>query len=1154
MIEFIVAAVIVALGVVAMRLNDRLNRLQREFEALRGFVLETMPVPATTAAQEPVASASAEAGEAPAEAPLDERAAAAAERERTTKALAELEALAARPRRYAWSAEPEPEPEPEPAPAPEAPAAPAPAGPGIETALGTRWAVWVGGLALALGGVFLVRYSIEAGFFGPGLRLFMAAIFGAGLVAAGEALRRNGLRMPVAGLDGAWVPGILTAAGAFTLFGTVYAAHGLYGFIGPTLAFLLLGLLGLGTILAALVHGQALAGVGLLGAFATPLLVAAQAPSPWVLFGYLAVVLVAAAAIARLRDWTALMTGAVVGMGLWSLLYLIAMQDMRLAPALFANGVMLAVLAIVWLGLRDEGETARIDPPAAATGLFVGFGTLFLLIDPGFILAGGEIHAALLAAAMIAIAWRQPAALPLLHAAGATLVLAQLRIALSGTFSFDLLGEPVMLDGPAVLPWTVAGAWTSALLGLLVLGTGMVSARGFAAHRPRRAAIWAGHAVLVPLAILAAGWIAYGDVDRDWLRAAAALALVAAFVAAGEAVARSEEPPLSGRLAASLFFGGAALATGLLLLMAFGPLWTTMLAGAAAVPPALATRRRGYPILGWLCVGAAVFVLARAAVDPTIVGASALGTLPVFNALLPGYGIPALAFGFCAWQLARTTNGRPRLAMEAAAVLFAMLTAAMLVRHAMSGGIVDGAAVTLAEQSIYTLIMLGAGAILIAIDARSPSAVLRIGSLAAAVLSVALVVIRHLGTLNPLFTGEPTGWLPVLDLLLLAYLLPAAAAAGLAWFAQGRRPRWYSVMLALTAAALAFAWVSLTVRRLFHGETIAIWRGLSQLETYAYSAVWLALSVGILVLGVRFSSQVLRIASGLLVALAVAKVFLFDLSELDGVLRALSFIGLGAVLIGIGLFYQRLLVGAAKRDAAAEPQDPPAGAGEPGAAVPAAPRQADEPPARRVTLPARAVAAADAPPSEPDARPSRTAAAAEDPAAAVAAPVAAGAATVVDPAADMRTALPAQADAAAQTRTAEKAPESAIAPTSEETEGGATPAAAIPAPAAVPSAPAAGRADPDGAPPASGEAAAVDEVPPAGADAPPPADAAIPASDEEMPPVAATPASGDEVPSAEAAEPASDAAEPVEPAATQDATADEKGEAEAPPSSKPDRP
>ena len=55
----------------------------------------------------------------------------------------------------------------------------------IETALGTRWAVWVGGVALALGGLFLVRYTIEAGIFGPRVRLTMAALFGMLLVAAG---------------------------------------------------------------------------------------------------------------------------------------------------------------------------------------------------------------------------------------------------------------------------------------------------------------------------------------------------------------------------------------------------------------------------------------------------------------------------------------------------------------------------------------------------------------------------------------------------------------------------------------------------------------------------------------------------------------------------------------------------------------------------------------------------------------------------------------------------------------------------------------------------------------------------------------------------------------------------------------------------------
>src|SRR5690606_21933970 len=131
----------------------------------------------------------------------------------------------------------------------------------IETALGTRWAVWVGGLALALGGIFLIRYTIEAGIFGPEVRLALAGLLGVVLVGGGEVLRRMGFAMPVEGLKNAYLPAVLTAAGAFTLFGTVYAAHGIYGFIGPGTAYVLLGLLGVATIGASLLHGQALAGI-----------------------------------------------------------------------------------------------------------------------------------------------------------------------------------------------------------------------------------------------------------------------------------------------------------------------------------------------------------------------------------------------------------------------------------------------------------------------------------------------------------------------------------------------------------------------------------------------------------------------------------------------------------------------------------------------------------------------------------------------------------------------------------------------------------------------------------------------------------------------------------------------------------------------------
>ena len=103
----------------------------------------------------------------------------------------------------------------------------------FESLLGARWAVWAGGLALALGGIFLVKYSIESGLLSPAVRLSLAAIFGLVLGVAGEAVRRKAVPGIAATYSNAMIPGVLTAAGALTLFGVVYAAYGIYGYIGP---------------------------------------------------------------------------------------------------------------------------------------------------------------------------------------------------------------------------------------------------------------------------------------------------------------------------------------------------------------------------------------------------------------------------------------------------------------------------------------------------------------------------------------------------------------------------------------------------------------------------------------------------------------------------------------------------------------------------------------------------------------------------------------------------------------------------------------------------------------------------------------------------------------------------------------------------------
>ena len=84
---------------------------------------------------------------------------------------------------------------------------------GFEETVGTRWVVWIGGLTLALGGFFMVRYSIEAGLLGPGVRTMLGGLFAAALLLAGEWTRRKESISTIEALPIANIPAILTAAG-----------------------------------------------------------------------------------------------------------------------------------------------------------------------------------------------------------------------------------------------------------------------------------------------------------------------------------------------------------------------------------------------------------------------------------------------------------------------------------------------------------------------------------------------------------------------------------------------------------------------------------------------------------------------------------------------------------------------------------------------------------------------------------------------------------------------------------------------------------------------------------------------------------------------------------------------------------------------------
>jgi hypothetical protein len=74
----------------------------------------------------------------------------------------------------------------------------------------------------------------------------------------------------------------------------------------------------------------------------------------------------------------------------------------------------------------------------------------------------------------------------------------------------------------------------------------------------------------------------------------------------------------------------------------------------------------------------------------------------------------------------------------------------------------------------------------------------------------------------------------------------------------------------------------------------------------AVSAVWGAVGLALLTLGLVRRSRGFRLAGFALFGVSLAKLFLYDLTTLSSLARALSFLAVGALLLLGGFFYQRL--------------------------------------------------------------------------------------------------------------------------------------------------------------------------------------------------------------------------------------------------------
>ncbi len=773
--------------------------------------------------------------------------------------------------------------------------------------------VWVGGVALALGGIFLVRYTIQQGLIGPGVRIFLGALLALALVAAGEWSRRTEKLSALPGVPSAHIPSTLTAAGTTVAYATVYAAYGIYGFLPPAAAFILLGAVALLTLGAALLHGPAPAGLGVIGAYLAPMLVASTEPDFWTLYIYIAVVNAAAFALARFRMWLWLAIAAIVLGALWTLPGTQPDNVTALGAHVFHALAGFALVATFLVCGLLYGPPAV---PGAVDRLSTLALVVYLLAAALLVLASRHDPVALtafviLTVATVAIAWRTEAAAGAVPAAAflAALVMAHWAVhmnvhgllAPSGPTA-PAIPEPERYDYGSHL--ILAAGWA------VLFGAAGFLAQG---RSPRALApmLWSAAAVFAPLAMLVALYYRIAQFDRSLPFAALALLVAAIFALATETLAKREPRP--GLMAAGAIFATGTLgALALALTFALEKGWLTIALALTVPGIAWVAEQRPLPWLRWLAAIMVAVVVARVGYEPRIVGAD-LGTTPIFNWLLYGYGVPAAAFWVAGWLLRRRADDLPARMIDAGAILFTVLLAVLEIRHYVTGGDIFRVPNGVVEAMLYVNVGLAMTIGLERVRGRTGSIVHNAGALLIAALTFIAVVAVLLFAWGPRFNNNPVGG-AFFNLILLGYGLPAVLAITLALIARTTRPIAYRIAATATAVTLALFYLTLEVRRLFHGPALA--GPISDAEQYTYSTVWLAFGIALLAVGFFLRSQPARLTALAVIALTIAKVFIVDTASISGIYRALSVIGLGVVLLGIGWVYQHVLYPRARSEEA----------------------------------------------------------------------------------------------------------------------------------------------------------------------------------------------------------------------------------------------
>ena len=350
-----------------------------------------------------------------------------------------------------------------------------------EQLVGVRLFSAIAGIALVFAAVFFLRYSLDKGWLQPPVRVIIGVVVSIALLVVCDLKAARKYVVTANAMD---------AAAIAILFSTFYAAHSRWHLISAPFAFGLLALVTLVAVLLAIRRDSLfIAVLGLLGGFATPILLSAQENRPIPLFAYLLMLNIGLAWVAYRRGWIILSSLTLVLTTLyqwgWVAKYLDAAQ-VPLAIGIFTifpligYGVLMAARWRPGSNDKTRGEHAEWTMLAASTlpvlfALFLAMQSQFnahyplifgwlLLIDIGLLAiaiarstevlhAVGAVSTLFAVALWLTVSYLPGAMLPMTGfvALFIALYLAAPKIAERFGESFEDIGDNAILVGPLLL-------------------------------------------------------------------------------------------------------------------------------------------------------------------------------------------------------------------------------------------------------------------------------------------------------------------------------------------------------------------------------------------------------------------------------------------------------------------------------------------------------------------------------------------------------------------------------------------------------------------------------------------------------------------------------------------------------------------------------